>query len=52
MGEPWRPLQYMYMSCDLLNPYGEICSVYPSISMIVIGLITPILRQKMVLSAV
>jgi hypothetical protein len=40
------------ISCCLLNPYGEIGSGYPSMSMIAVGLSLPILRQKMALSAV
>ncbi len=34
------------LSRRLLNPYGEIGSGYPSMSMIVISLLLPILRQS------
>jgi hypothetical protein len=34
------------LSHNLLNPYGEIGSEYPSMSMIVISLLLPILRQR------
>jgi hypothetical protein len=41
-----------WLSRRLLNPYGEIGSTYPSMSMIIIGLLLRILRQKMAMSAV
>jgi hypothetical protein len=44
----WRKL----LSQRLLNPSGEIGSRYPSMSIIIIGLLLPFVRQKMALSAV